>query len=239
MTSLKSLLIIIPILVGVILIYLKLNFNSSDTEKIEEYVEAQNVEREVLKDKTIVFTGSSKETALIFYPGANVEYNAYEPLMAACAKRGIMSFLIKMPLNLASFNFNAANKIKKNYPDVKNWYIAGHSHGGQFAAVHVSKYYKDYKGIIMLASISSFKDLSDLDLKALSVIGSEDGIVTLKIYNNYKKKLPKDLTEYIIPGGCHSYFGMYGLQKKDGTPNITNIEQIEFTADKISEFTKA
>jgi len=29
---------------------------------------------------------------------------------------------------------------------------------------------------------------------------------------------------------------MYGLQKKDGTPNITNIEQIEFAADKISEF---
>ena len=30
---------------------------------------------------------------------------------------------------------------------------------------------------------------------------------------------------------------MYGLQKKDGTPNITNVEQIELTSDKIKEFT--
>lgn len=34
----------------------------------------------------------------------------------------------------------------------------------------------------MLASISLFKDLFKLDLKALSLIGSEDGIVTLDIY---------------------------------------------------------
>lgn len=238
MSRLNQIIILLGIIVGALLVYLGINYNSSDKSSIEKYVESQDVERVELRDKTLVFIGSSDETAMIFYPGANVEYNAYEPLMAACAKRGIMSFLIKMPLNLASLNFNAANKIREQYPDVKNWYIAGHSHGGQFAAVHISKYYKDYKGIILLASISSFKDLSKLDLKALSIIGSEDGIVTLDIYNRYKNKLPKSLTEYIIPGGCHSYFGMYGLQKKDGTPNITNIEQIEITANKISEFTK-
>jgi hypothetical protein len=237
MAELKNILILASIAVGAILVYLAINYNISDKLAINEYVKNQNVTRVELKDKTLVFTGSSNETAMIFYPGANVEYNAYEPLMAACAKRGIMSFLIKMPLDLASLDFNAANRIKKYFPDVKNWYIAGHSHGGQFAAVHVSKFYKDYKGIIMLASISSFKDLSKIDIKALSIIGSEDGIVTLDIYKRYKKKLPKDLTEFIIPGGCHSYFAMYGLQKKDGTPNITNVEQIELTADKIKEFT--
>ena len=173
---------------------------------------------------------------MIFYPGANVEYNSYEPLMAACAKRGIMSILVKMPLNFAFLNYNAANRIKKYFPEVKNWYIGGHSNGGQFASVHVSKYYKDYKGLIILGSISSFKDLSNIDIKALSIIGSEEGIVKMSIYKRYKKNLPKDLREYIIPGGCHSYFGMHGLQKFDGTPNITNIEQIEFSADKISEF---
>ena len=70
--------------------------------------------------------------------------------MVACAKRGIMSLLIKMPFDMAIFDFDKANRIKKNFPDVKNWYIGGHSHGAQFAAVHVSKYYKDYKGLIML-----------------------------------------------------------------------------------------
>ena len=43
-----------------------------------------------------------------------------------------MNFLIKMPLNLASFDFIAANRIKKYFPDAKKCYIEGHSHGGQF-----------------------------------------------------------------------------------------------------------
>lgn len=55
--------------------------------------------------------------------------------------------------------------------------------------------------------------MSNTNLKALSIIGSEDGIVKLSTYNQFKKNLPKDLTEFIIPGGCHSYFWMYGLQK--------------------------
>ena len=51
-----------------------------------------------------------------------------------------------------------------------------------FCSPYFYRYYKDYQGIIMLASISLFKDLFKLDLKALSLIGSEDGIVTLDIY---------------------------------------------------------
>lgn len=34
----------------------------------------------------------------------------------------------------------------------------------------------------------------------------------------------------LIPGGCHAYFGMYGLQKGDGTPSISNTRQIQQTA---------
>ena len=236
MSVLKPISIIVSIIAGALLIFLGINYNSSDKTSIVKYVESQGVTRTELKDKTLVFTGSSTETAMIFYPGGNVEYNAYEPLMAACAKRGIMSFLIKMPLNVLPSN--APNRIKKQYPDVKNWYIGGHSLGGLLASTQVSKYNNDYKGLILLASYSAFKDLSKTNLKILSVIGSEDGVITLNSYNKYKKNLPKTFTEYTIPGGCHSYFGMYGLQKKDGTPKITNIEQIEITADKILEFTK-
>ena len=111
MSILKTLTIIIPIILGAIYIYLSLNSNSADKPRIETYVKEQNIQRKELEDKTLIFTGSSTETAMIFYPGANVEYNSYEPLMAACAKRGIMSILVKMPLNLAFLNFNAANKI--------------------------------------------------------------------------------------------------------------------------------
>lgn len=42
----------------------------------------------------------------------------------------------------------------------------------------------------------------------------------------------------MIAGGCHAYFGMYGAQKKDGTPLISNIEQIEQAAQSIGLFCK-
>ena len=54
-------------------------------------------------------------------------------------------------------------------------------------------------------------------------------------YEKYRKNLPEDFTEIIIPGGCHAYFGCYGPQDGDGTPEISNEEQIRLTADAIEE----
>ena len=45
---------------------------------------------------------------------------------------------------------------------------------------------------------------------------------------------PDDTVEVVIRGGCHSYFGSYGLQDGDGTPKITNAQQISQTADAIA-----
>ena len=52
-------------------------------------------------------------------------------------------------------------------------------------------------------------------------------------YEAYKSNLPRDFVESVIDGGCHAYFGMYGAQDGDGTPAITNEEQIAYTADAI------
>ena len=57
-----------------------------------------------------------------------------------------------------------------------------------------------------------------------------------KKYDESQAKRPANFTEYVIDGGCHAGFGMYGAQKGDGTPAISTVEQIELTADKISEF---
>ena len=57
-------------------------------------------------------------------------------------------------------------------------------------------------------------------------------------YEKYKVNLPNDFTEIVIEGGCHAYFGMYGLQKGDGTPTISAEEQIILTADYIFNFFK-
>jgi hypothetical protein len=40
----------------------------------------------------------------------------------------------------------------------------------------------------------------------------------------------------VIDGGCHAYFGMYGEQKGDCVPTVTDEEQIFLTADAMAAF---
>ena len=183
--------------IGIMLIAFLSKYNQADKSSIEKYVKEQNVQRLEIKRNILLFSGSENKTALIFYPGSNIEYNAYEPLMAALAKRGIMSVLIKMPFNKAFFDIDAAKRVKKYFPEIKSWYIAGHSLGGIMAANHAYKYSNEYKGLILLASYSS-KDLTKTNLKVLSIYGSKDMIMNRISYNRYKKNLPKDYTEFII-----------------------------------------
>ena len=138
------------------------------------------------KDR-IIFTPEDSRAGLIFYPGGKVQYEAYAPLMEACAKEGILCVLLHMPGNLAVLDINAAKGIPEEYPDIENWYMAGHS-------------------------------------------------LKMDSYEKYRDNLPEDFTEIVIPGGCHAYFGSYGPQKGDGTPQISNEEQIRFTADAIGDF---
>ena len=50
---------------------------------------------------------------------------------------------------------------------------------------------------------------------------------------SYLSKCEKTFEEVVIDGGCHAYFGMYGVQKGDGLPNISNEKQIKITVDSI------
>jgi hypothetical protein len=54
-------------------------------------------------------------------------------------------------------------------------------------------------------------------------------------YEKYKTNLPADFTEYVLEGGNHAFFGMYGEQDGDSKGTMTNEEQIKLTAQKIAE----
>ncbi len=220
------------VLVGAFFIYCGIYYHA-DKDAVNSYVESQNITREQIDKNTIVFKGDTVSAGLIFYPGGKVEWAAYEPLMAACAKRGIFCVLVKMPLNLAIFKSNAAKGIKEKYPEIKDWYLGGHSLGGSMAASYLSKNINDYKGIVFLGSYSTADISSSI---VLSIYGSEDKVMNKKNYDKNKSNLPSNFTERIIQGGCHAYYGMYGYQRGDGTPTISNIEQIEITADYILDF---
>lgn len=191
---------------------------------------------EVLENSsTIVYAPQEPKAGLIFYPGGKVEHTAYEPLMTACAQQGILCVLVEMPFRLAVLDIDAAHGISERFPEIETWYIGGHSLGGSMAASHLAKNTDMYDGLILLGSYST-SDLSSAGIKVLSIYGSEDRVLNHKKYQSNLANLPSDTTQIILDGGCHAYFGMYGPQKGDGTPSISNPEQITQTAQYISDF---
>ena len=105
------------------------------------------------------------------------------------------------------------------------------------AASYLADHRDEYEGLILLGSYST-ADLSDTDLNVLSIHGSEDKVLNREKYDENKSNLPDDFCEVVIDGGCHAYFGMYGAQDGDGTPTISNHEQIRLTVESIIKVLK-
>ena len=169
---------------------------------------------------------------LIFYPGGKVDHKAYKTLGVAIADRGVTVVICEMPMRLAVLDVNAADGVYQLMPEITEWYIGGHSLGGSMAASYMASH-PEIRGLVLLGSYST-ADVSDRP--TLSVYGSEDGVMNSEKYEEYKPNLGEGLTEIIIEGGCHAYFGMYGAQDGDGTPTISVYEQINLTADHIIDF---
>lgn len=226
---LAVILAVIAIIIGGCVIYLS-DYYRADNEAVEAFMQGKAVPVE--KDGMIVFEPENAVKGFIFYPGGKVEYTAYIPLMQSLCENGILCVLVEMPFNLAVFDINAAEGIPEKYPYIEDWFIGGHSLGGAMAASYISGNIEDYEGLVLLGAYST-SDLSQTDLRVLSVYGSEDEVMDHDKYAKNKSNLPADLTEIIINGGCHAYFGMYGMQDGDGNPSVTNEEQIKLTAEHI------
>ncbi len=233
---LVAVIIVFALLFGACAFYVN-DFYRADLGAVSAFSGNQKIKSETLNDETIVFKPENAKAGFIFYPGGKVEYTAYIPLMEALAKNDIMCVLLKMPFNLAVLDVDGAEGIQEMYPEIELWYIGGHSLGGSMAASYLSGNINEYEGLILLGSYSTV-DLSKEVIRALSVFGSEDKIMNKEKYDEYKINMPEAFSEEIIDGGCHAYFGMYGEQDGDGTPTITNVEQIQKTAEIIEDFIK-
>lgn len=206
----------------------------ADGAALAAMTQSSETVRKYQDGNVLFFVPPEPMAGVIFYPGGKVQCEAYAPLMQACAEKGVLCALVRMPCNLAVLNPNAADGIQEKYPEVPSWYMAGHSLGGAMAASYVSKHTEEYDGLILLAAYST-ADLGGTALRAVSVYGSEDGVMNRDKYAKCRANLPEGFEEHVIDGGCHAYFGSYGPQDGDGVPSISNQEQIARTAEIIVE----
>lgn len=206
-------------------------------ENVQEYLQTKDSVLVTEMPDGLYLDGPGDETALIFYPGAKVEYTAYLPLLSELADQGIDCFLIKMPCNLAIFGQNKAKKIMDSY-EYDHWYLSGHSLGGAMAASYASGHLESLNGLVLLAAYPT-KSLKSDSFSVLSLYGSEDGVLNMEKVEEGKAYMPVDYAEVCIEGGNHAQFGNYGEQKGDHAAEISREEQQAQTVEVILNMMEA
>lgn len=209
------------------------SYYRADSDSIAAFSADFTVQGRKVADGVIAYEPEKAVAGLIFYPGGLVEYTAYEPLMQACAEKGILCVLLKMPFHLAVLDMNAADGVQAQFPQIEKWYIGGHSLGGAMASSYAAKHADEFDGVVLLGAYAT-EDIRSLNV--ISLYGSEDKVMNKEKYDEYISNLPADFTEIVIEGGCHAGFGMYGPQDGDGTPAITAAEQIKLTSAAVFDW---
>ena len=208
------------------------NYYHADLDAIQDHSLQTAYEQMVrLEGGSLVFYPETYDSGVIFYPGGKVEALAYIPLMEQLAQEGVLSVLMPMPFNLAVLAKNAAEGIPEQLPEVEHWYMAGHSLGGSMAASFASENTAWVEGLILLAAYST----DPVDVPVLSIYGSEDGVLNMEKYEQYRPNL-SDLTEVVLEGGNHAGFGFYGPQEGDGEAVLNREVQINQSANYIAQF---
>ena len=198
-----------------------------------EYLESGGSVNVTKERYTYFFDGPGEDTAVIFYPGALVQTEAYAPLMFMLAERGVDTFLVDMPLHIAPLGEHRADRIFGAHT-YRRWYMAGHSLGGVAASDYSAVNGNDISGMIFLASYT-VSDISHLG-SACSIYGTCDKVFTVESYENSRGLFPANFTEHLIDGGNHAQFASYGAQSGDGEALISADEQKRITVDAILSY---
>ena len=219
---LSAVLLLLAIFVGVFFWYVSDHYRAED---VALEVLAQSDGSSTQENLTILSPSYQSDTAIIFYPGAKVEAEAYLPPLNQIRQTGVTCILVDMPFHMAIFDSNAAEDVMTQFPQIEHWYLAGHSMGGAMASKFAAEHPDEVDGLILMGAYI-YGDYPDED--TLTIYGSFNQSVEDKI----------DYTENIveIEGGNHAQFGNYGMQKGDPPAEISAEEQQKQTVEAIEAF---
>ncbi len=159
--------------------------------------------------------------AFVFYPGGHVDPEAYVPVLAPYVEQtGVRVYVPKMPFTLAPLDSDRAAAFRSQAPEIRTWYVGGHSLGGSMACQYARNQPDQVDAVVLLGSYCQ-RSLDDTGLSTLQVLGSRDGVVTSAKATATDKFLPSNATVITIEGANHTQFGSYTGQESDLSANIS------------------
>ncbi len=217
------LLVVLALCAGGFLWYVSDYYRAED---VALEVAVQGVNLSTQGNLTILSPSQPSDTALLFYPGAKVEAEAYLPLLNQIRQQlGVTCILVDMPFHMAIFDAGAAEDVIPQFPEIQHWYIAGHSMGGAMASKYAAEHPDQVEGLILLGAY---------------IYGDYPEENTLTVYGSLNQSVEDhlDYTRNIveIEGGNHAQFGNYGPQKGDPPAAISAQEQQAQTVNAIEAF---
>lgn len=241
---------IFPIALIILLVFgIVINFiNYSVDFNIKNFLQYESKYLNIIDTKDYIFLSTKTinssdyyDTSIVFYSGAFVDERSYLPLLSELAKEGMNVYIIKSLINFNLFTTSKVNNILKN-DNCKNVVFMGHSLGGTSLLRYIynnKKYEYKIAGVVLLASYGIDKyDFSNSNIRFLSIVGSNDGIINFEKHESYKSKLPINTLYGVIDGGNHSYFGNYGFQRGDIISDINIEKQQYFVIKEILKLSK-
>ncbi len=229
-TSLKIILfLILLILLGV---WFLINLVDNEVATIAK-VNNEEVDRiisEDIKDLDIIESNGyivkpnfmEPNKGIIIYGTSGVSPKAYVPISIILAKKGYLVVIPEFLFNSPNIGGNVINDILNSNKNVEFWTVVGHGSGGEAMSENLKSNDK-IKGAVFLASYPKKDvDLSKSGLKVVSIIGNDDKVLDLELYEARKKLLPQDTMFVQIDNGNFSYFANY---ENDIDAQITKIEQ--------------
>ena len=207
--------------------------NKEGTYKVEVIDHNTRYPTDVVVYKPV---GVTPKVGVVFYAGNPVDYRDYGTLLKRVASAGYLVISPEFPLDTAILNWAAGEEYMKHYPEVKEWFFMGHSHGGGTAVWEATLKPELYQGLILIAAAAFPCHLPD-DYPVLMIHATNDMAVPRFQHEALKVLMYNcDVTEAFIKGGNHGQFGDYAPMGNEGVATISKKKQLDLTMKHILKF---
>ena len=163
--------------------------------------------------------GALHGQAMVFWPGARVDPHAYAGRFADFVTDTGMTIVIPRPvLNFALLDPRGPADFETVAAPATVTAVGGHSMGGVKACQGAAE-----TGGLSLVLFAAYcaENISGTGIQALSVVGSNDLLLSAEDIDTGVSRLPGDATVLTVEGANHALFGDYGPQYGDGVAQIS------------------